>query len=188
MWNSVTESLVGGACVHICRESQWCRGTWHAHLLPRAQGSSLPCQWRYLLGDLLSLSQSIRVQVIWCWEPARPLQGSFGPSGPEMPKKSRKCLPGPVAWNPEKVSKKSRGQSGKSPESLERVSGECFWTVPALFGHSVGVPGHFFGISGPLGPKDRCKGRVGSQVWLSSPRSTVERGPQSNESYERENP
>ena len=32
-----------------------------------------------------------------------------------------------------KKSPKSRGQSGKSPESLRKVSGVCFWTVPKTF-------------------------------------------------------
>ena len=45
------------------------------------------------------------------------------------------------ARNPKKVSKKSRGQSGKSPESLRKVSGECFWTVPGTFWRLFGVPG-----------------------------------------------
>ena len=105
------------------------------------------------------------------WEPARPLQRSLGPSGLEMPKKSRKCLPGPPAPGPQKVSKKSRGQSGKSPESLGKVSGECFWSIPdfleTFWGPGAGGPGrHFrdlFGISGPEGPRDLCKGRAGSQ-------------------------
>ena len=106
------------------------------------------------------------------WEPARPLQRSLGPSGPEIPKKSRKCLPGPPAPGPQKVSKKSRGQSGKSPESLRKVSGECFWTVPGTFWRLKCLPGpeapgdilvYFFGISGPEGPRDLCKGRAGSQ-------------------------
>ena len=72
------------------------------------------------------------------WEPARPLQRSLGPSGPEMPKESRKCLPSPPAAGPQKVSKRSRGQSGKSPESLRKVSGECFWSVLGLFGDFLG--------------------------------------------------
>ena len=75
------------------------------------------------------------------WEPARPLQRSPGPSGPEMPKKSQKCLPGSPAPRPQKVSKKSRGQSGKSPESLRKVSGECFWSVPGIFGDFLGSRG-----------------------------------------------
>ena len=75
------------------------------------------------------------------WEPARPLHRSLGPFGPEMPKKSRKYLPGPPAPEPRKVSKKSREQSGKSPDSRD-----------------------FFGISGPKGPRDLCKGRAGSQT------------------------
>ena len=107
-----------------------------------------------------------------CWEPARPLQRSPRPSGPEMPKKSRKCLPGPPAPRPQKVSTKSRRQSGKSPESLRKVSGECVWSVLGLLGDFLGPRGRrpgrhfrdFFGISDPEGARDLCKGRAGSQL------------------------
>ena len=57
----------------------------------------------------------------------RRLQRSLGPSGPEMPKESQTCLPRPLAPDPEK-SPKSPGESGNSPESLQKVSGECFLT------------------------------------------------------------
>ena len=60
-----------------------------------------------------------------------------------MPKKSRKCLPGPPAPEPRKVSKKSREQSEKSPES---VALGTFRTVPETFWRLFGVPG-------PKGPK-----------------------------------
>ena len=69
-----------------------------------------------------------------CWEPARPLQRSLRPSGPKMPKKSRKCLPGPPAPGPQKVSKKSRNTpktlSRHFPETLRRLarlSQRLFW-------------------------------------------------------------
>ena len=58
-------------------------------------------------------------------EPARPLQRSPGPFGPEIPKKSRKCLLDLPAPEPRKVSKKSWEQSGKSPENVERVFSDC---------------------------------------------------------------
>ena len=63
--------------------------------------------------------------------------------------------------------------SGMSPESLRKVSGECFWSVPGLFGDFLGSWGRrpretffrdSFGISGPEGPRDLCKGRAGSQL------------------------
>ena len=100
------------------------------------------------------------------WEPARPLQGSLTPSRPEMPKKSRKCLAGPLDRVPEKVSKKSREQSGKSPESLRKVSGECFWTFSGLFGDFFRVPGQrpretfsrLFRHFGPGGPERPLQG------------------------------
>ena len=60
-----------------------------------------------------------------------------------------------------KVSKTSRGQSGKCPESLRKVSGECFGTFWRLFGRHFR---DFFGVSGPEGPRDLCKGRAGSQL------------------------
>ena len=103
------------------------------------------------------------------WEPARPLQRSLGPSGPEIPKKSRKCLPGPPAPGPQKVSKQSKNTlqtlSGDSPET-SRTAPETFLR---LFGASgAGGPERhfrdFFGISGPEGARDLCKGRAGSQI------------------------
>ena len=86
-----------------------------------------------------------------------------GLEGPEMPKKSRKCLPGPPAPEPRKVSKKSREQSKKSPESVERVFSDCSRDFLETFRRSgAGGPGRhfldFFGISGPKGPRDLCKG------------------------------
>ena len=80
-------------------------------------------------------------------EPARPLQRSLRPSGPEIPKKSRKCL----------------------PKSLQKVSGtvrkdscDTFRRLPKLFPRLFGVTfretfSRFFRhISGP---KDLCKGQ-----------------------------
>ena len=119
-----------------------------------------------------SLQKSIKRLVMFC-EPARPLQRSLGPFAPEMPKKSRKCLPGPPAPEPRKVSKQSREQSGKSPESVERVFSDCSRDFLETFrGSGAGGPGRhfrdFFGISGAKGPRDLCKGRTGSQVMFHS--------------------
>ena len=59
------------------------------------------------------------------WEPARPLQVSLGPFRPEMPKKSRKYLPGrPSPGTPkslQEVSMTVREVSGESLESVWRV-------------------------------------------------------------------
>ena len=93
-------------------------------------------------GGVPSSTEGERIpEMLWrlqmSWEPARPLQRSLAPSGPEMPKKSRKCLEnvsrGLRPRTPHKVSKKSRGQSGKSPESLRRVSGKCLESVFGVF-------------------------------------------------------
>ena len=75
---------------------------------------------------------------------------------------------------PQKVSKESRGESGKSLESLRKVSGESpksLWRVfldcPPDFsrlsrGPMAGGPGRlsrdFFGISGPEGPETPVRG------------------------------
>ena len=78
------------------------------------------CLTFWCLARISKISTFLRTS----WEPARPLQRSFGPFGPEiihMPRESRKCLPGPPAPEPRKVSKKSREQSGKSRESLRKV-------------------------------------------------------------------
>ena len=78
----------------------------------------------------------------WASKQPRPLQRSVGPFRPEMPKKSRKCFPGPPAPEPRKVLKKSREQSAKSPESLRKVSKECFFGLfPRLFGDFSGFRG-----------------------------------------------
>ena len=120
------------------------------------------------------------------WEPARPLQGSLGAEGPEMPKKSRKCL--------ENVSKMSSGPG--TPTSLQKVSGtvrkDSFDTFRRLSGDfpdrsrdfletfrgpGAGGPGRhfrdFFGISGPKGPRDLCKGRAGSQPFTLQGRNNL---------------
>ena len=78
------------------------------------------------------------------WEPARPLQRSLGPFRPEIPKKSRKCLPGPPAPEPRKVSKIFKSL-GNNLGSLPRVSGKCrkslFGLFARLFGDFSGFPG-----------------------------------------------
>ena len=79
------------------------------------------------------------------------------------------------APNPKKVSgprdpKKVSKSLGDSPGSLRRVSRKCLESVfglsPGLFGDFLGPRetfSDFFGISGPEGPRDLCKGRAGSQ-------------------------
>ena len=130
----------------------------------------MPAQHKALQpGPYLTQNLKMIALQLFYWEPARPFQRSLGPFGPEMPKRSRKCLPGPPAPESRKVSKKSREQSGKSPESLRRVSKESFQTVPETFWR------HFrdlFGISGPKGPRDLCKGRAGSQFLYQLQRLT----------------
>ena len=93
-----------------------------------------------------------------------PCRGLPGPPGP----KCRKMSPG--ASGPE-MPKKSQKSLGDSPASLRRVSGKCLLSVLGLFGDFLGSRGQrpwghfrdFFGISGPEGPGDLCKGRAGSQ-------------------------
>ena len=102
-----------------------------------------------------------------------PCRGLPGPPGPKCRKSLENVSWGLLFWDPKKSQKKSGGQSGKSQESLRKVSGECFWSVPGLFGDCLGSgpgPGRhfrdFFGISGPEGPGDLCKGRAGSQYQI----------------------
>ena len=124
-------------------------------------------------------------------KPARPLQRSLEPLGPEMPKKSRKCLPGPLAPEPRKVSKKSSlGTVGKdSFDTFRRLSGhfpDCSRDFLETFrGSGAGGPGRnfrdFFGISGPKDPRDLCKGRAGSQH--ENDKKLRESGVQSKESW-----
>ena len=86
-----------------------------------------------------------------------PLTG--GLSGPEMPKKSRKCLPGPPAWDLQKVSGTVWEVSGESPESVWRVFPDFLATFSVS--QAGGPRRHFrdfFGISGPEGSRDPCKG------------------------------
>ena len=75
-----------------------------------------------------------------------PLQRSPGPSWPETPKKSPKCLPGPPAPTPPKDSKKSR----ESPASLRRVSGKCLESIFGVFRDFLET---FWGL-GPEAPRD----------------------------------
>ena len=129
----------------------------------------------HFVWSLVRLLTKRSLRLLFVWEPARPLQGSLGPSGPEMPKKSRKCLSGPPAWDPERVSKKS----GRSPKTLSRHFPETLQRLPRLFprlfGDSFGLPGRrpgrhfrdFFGFSGPPGLRDPCKGQAGSQLLVS---------------------
>ena len=86
------------------------------------------------------------------FQPA-PCRGLSGPLGP----KCRKSLEN-VSRGPQKVSKKSREQSGKSRESLRKVSGECFWSVFGVFGDFLGFRGEAFSRLfrhfGPGGPAE----------------------------------
>ena len=71
----------------------------------------MPSKFRYSLVAFQSFLLAINCCAFDC-EPSRELQESLGPSGPEIPKKSEKSLPGPPAPGSQKVWKKSR----KSPE------------------------------------------------------------------------
>ena len=125
-----------------------------------------------VFGGPASLPPIFKIFLLSC-EPSDELQESLGPSGPEIPKKSEKSLPGPPAPGSQKVWKKSR----KSPEqTLSRLfpdfSGlfrdffQTFWDPGA------GGPGRLFsdflGISGPEGARDSCSSRESSQL-LSLP-------------------
>ena len=91
------------------------------------------------------------------WEPARPLQRSPGPFGPKMPKKSRKCLQVPPAPGPQR-----------------EVSGmwSVFWSVPGLFGNSLGSRGRrpgrrfrdSFGISGLTDQETSVRGGLAANL------------------------
>ena len=90
-----------------------------------------------------------------------PLNSLPGPSRPEMPKKSQKCLPKPPATGPQK-SPKSLGDSlgsvwrvcGKRLESVSGLS-RTFWRL--VQGPGQEAPGDifetFFRIFGPGGPE-----------------------------------
>ena len=89
----------------------------------------------------------IQATLIFRWEPARPLQRSLNPSGPEMPKKSRNCLSGPPAPGPPKSLQ-------KVPRTLQKHSPHTFWR---LSGDLPDCPRDFFETfwgPGPLGPGD----------------------------------
>ena len=95
---------------------------------------------------------------------SRELQESLGPSGPEIPKKSGKSLPGPPAPGPQKVWKKSRTDIFETFSRLFGLFRDFFQT---FWGPGAGGPGRlfpdFFGISGPEGLRDSCSSREGSQ-------------------------
>ena len=80
-------------------------------------GGGWKCQFFFFNGrrDFSAFSQSPScgwLVYLVCCEPSGELQESLRPSGPEIPKKSEKSLPGPPAPGSPKVWKKSR----KSPE------------------------------------------------------------------------
>ena len=95
-------------------------------------------------------------------EPSRELQESLGPSGPEIPKKSEKSLPGPEAPGPQKVWKKSRKSPEQTFSRLFPDFSDFFKTLSRLFGAGR-LFSDSFGISGPEGPRDSCSSREGSQ-------------------------
>ena len=97
------------------------------------------------------------LEMLICESPDE-LQESLRPSGPEIPKKSEKSLPGPPAPGSQKVWKKSR----KSPEqTFSRLFSDFldfFETFSRLLGHpGPPAPGDFFfrlfGDFGPGGPE-----------------------------------
>ena len=96
------------------------------------------------------------------WEPAHPLQTSPGPSG-NADKVSKMS---PEAPGLPKVYKKSR-DTPKTLETLSKDSPETSQTVTETLLRLFGARGRhfrdFFGISGPEGLRDLCKGRAGSQ-------------------------
>ena len=81
----------------------------------------------------------------------------------------------PLAWDPEKVSKKS----GDSPKSLSQIlSGDSPETIQTDFLGTCWGPmarssarhfQDFFGILGPEGPRDPCKGQADSQSPRENP-------------------
>ena len=79
--------------------------------------------------EIVPLARRVTICILMSKTGNQPmtLQTSLGPSGPEMPKKSRKCLSGPPAPGPQQVSKKSRNTpktlSRHFPETLRRLAG-----------------------------------------------------------------
>ena len=106
--------------------------------------------------------QHRNLEFLTC-EPAHPLQRSLGPFGAKVPKKSRNCLLGPPAPEPQNVSGTVRKDSF---DTLWRLSGgfpDCSPDFLETFrGCGAGDPGihfrDFFGISGPKSLRDLCKG------------------------------
>ena len=79
---------------------------------------------------------------------------SLGPSGPETPKKSEKCLPGPPAPGPPQ-------ESGKSLEKVFSGPFRDFFQTLETFSRFFS---DFFGVSGSDRPRDPCKWPTGSQL------------------------
>ena len=100
-----------------------------------------------------------------------PYRGLPGPPGPKCRKSLENVSRGLRPRNPKKSPKIPGTLKKHSPDTFRRLSGdfpdcprdffETFW------GPGAGGPGrHFrdsFGISGPEGPRELCKGRAGSQ-------------------------
>ena len=77
--------------------------------------------------DLLQFLARRAGRLLYHWSGTSPplTEVSLGPFGPELPKKSRKCLHGPPALEPQKVSKRSRGTVRRdSLDTFRRLSGE----------------------------------------------------------------
>ena len=101
-------------------------------------------------------------------EPVDHLQGSLGRSGTETPKSQKKVSLGLQPRDPPRVWKKSR----KSLSGPFRDFFQTLQTFSRLLPDSRGVPelqapgrhfSHFFGVSGPEGPRDPCKWSTRSQ-------------------------
>ena len=98
-----------------------------------------------------------------------PYRGLSGPPSPKSQKSLENVSRGPgTPKSLKKVSGTVREVSGESPESVWRVFLDCPRDfLETFWGPGAGGPGRhfrdFFGISGPEGPRDLCKGRAGSQ-------------------------
>ena len=97
--------------------------------------------------------------------PGPALQESPGPSGPGIPKESPKSLGSPRG--PKSVRNSLKAVSGVSKQSIlrpRRLFLDCFehFLDPGPEGRGR-LFGDSFGIPGPEGPGDSCKGRPGLQ-------------------------
>ena len=104
-----------------------------------------------------------------------PYRGLSAPPGPKYRKSLENVSRGLRPRDPKKSPKSPGTLQKHSPDTFRRLS-EDFPDCPRDFfetfwGPGAGGPGrHFrdsFGISGPEGPRDLCKGRAGSQFFCS---------------------